>query len=158
VGYFKPAFLGGLVTGVLSALPIVSAGNYCCCLWVVTGGLLSAYLLQQDRQDVITAGDGAMVGFLAGVIGAVIQALLSIPIELVVGPVERQIIGRLTEMSGARQSTLDFGAPGPVAVVVLRVLTFVWTVVVGSVVSTIAGVVGAAIFARPRQQVAPPLS
>ena len=31
--------------GVLSALPIVSAGNYCCCLWVISGGLVAAYVL-----------------------------------------------------------------------------------------------------------------
>jgi hypothetical protein len=148
-GYLKPAFLGGLVTGVLSALPIVSAGNYCCCLWVVTGGLLSAYLLQQDRHDVITAGDGAIVGLLAGVFGAVVQAVLSIPIELAVGPIERQLMERLTEMSGARGSTLDFGVPGMIGSVVLRVLAFIWTLVVGAVVSTIAGIVGAALFARP---------
>ncbi len=137
------------MTGVLSALPIVSAGNYCCCLWVVAGGLLSAYLLQQDRSDTLTAGDGAIVGFFAGVFGAVIQAVLAIPIELVVGPLERQIIGRLSEISGAGTSTLGFDAPGAVATAVLRVLTFVWTLVVGSVVSTIAGIVGAALFAKP---------
>lgn len=144
------------MTGVLSALPIVSAGNYCCCLWVVTGGLLSAYLLQQERSDTITAGDGAIVGLLAGVIGAVVQAIVAIPIELVVGPIERQIIGRLTEMSGTRRPPLDFAMPGVAGTIVLRVLTFVWTLVVGSVVSMIAGVVGAALFARPGPQPAPP--
>jgi hypothetical protein len=40
----QPALFGGLVMGVLSALPIVSAGNWCCCLWVVSGGLVA-----QDR-------------------------------------------------------------------------------------------------------------
>jgi len=56
---------------VLSALPIVGAANACCCLWVVSGGLLAAYLLQQDRQQPITAGDGAIVGLLAGISGAI---------------------------------------------------------------------------------------
>jgi hypothetical protein len=134
---------------VLSALPIVSAGNYCCCLWVVTGGLLSAYLLQQERSESLTPGDGAIVGLLAGIIGAVVQAIVAVPIELVVGPIERQIIGRLTEMSGTRRPPLDFGVPSVLGSIVLRVLTFVWTLVVGSVVSMIAGVVGAALFAKP---------
>jgi hypothetical protein len=148
-GYLQPAFLGGLVTGVLSALPIVSAGNYCCCLWVVTGGLLSSYLLQQNRTEPIGAGDGAIVGLLAGVCGAVIQAVLAVPIEMFVGPIERQILGRLTELSGSGRTAVDFGVPGPIAAAVLRVLAFIWTLVVGSIVSTIAGVVGAALFARP---------
>ena len=30
----QPALLGGLFIGVLSALPIISAGNCFCCMWV----------------------------------------------------------------------------------------------------------------------------
>ncbi len=48
---FQPALLGGLVLGVLSALPIVSIGNVCCCLWVISGGVLAAYLLQRNQAD-----------------------------------------------------------------------------------------------------------
>jgi len=104
-GYLQPALLGGLVMGVLSALPIVGAANACCCLWVVSGGLLAAYLLQQNRPQPITAGDGAVVGLLAGIFGAIIQFALSIPIGILIGPVERQILERLREMSGAGMSS-----------------------------------------------------
>ena len=44
----QPALWGGLFIGVLSALPLVNAGNCCCCLWVVCGGVLAAYLRQQN--------------------------------------------------------------------------------------------------------------
>jgi len=147
--YFQPALLGGLVTGVLSALPIVGAANACCCLWVVSGGLLAAYLLQQDRQQPITAADGAIVGLLAGISGAIIQFVLSIPIGILVGPVERQILERLREMSGAASSA-SFGMDGAgfVGVVILRIVVFFFTLIVGSVVSTLAGLVGAALFAK----------
>jgi len=37
----KPAVLGGLVVGILSAIPFV---NYCCCLWAIGGGLLAGML------------------------------------------------------------------------------------------------------------------
>ncbi len=33
--------------GVLSALPFINILNACCCLWVVTGGVVAAYLLQE---------------------------------------------------------------------------------------------------------------
>ena len=52
--YAQPALIGGLVMGVLSALPIISAGNVCCCLWVVSGGAIAAYLFQQERAAPIT--------------------------------------------------------------------------------------------------------
>jgi hypothetical protein len=148
--YLQPALLGGLVMGVLSALPIISAGNLCCCLWVITGGLLAAYLLQQNRSGPITAADGAIVGLLAGLIGATCQFVLSIPIGLLVGPVERQLLERLREMSGSgiAEFNLDRG-PGLVGVVLLRLVAFVFTLVVGSIVSTLAGVVGAVLFAKP---------
>jgi len=43
-----PALLGGLFIGVLSALPVVQICN-CCCLWIIGGGLLAAYLQQQNQ-------------------------------------------------------------------------------------------------------------
>jgi hypothetical protein len=137
--------------GVLSALPIVSAGNLCCCLWVVSGGLLSAYLLQQNRSEVITAADGAIVGLLAGIFGATIQFVLSIPIGLLVGPVEQRMLERLREMSGSMPPGFGGSARdglGMLGTVVLRLVAFGFTLVVGSVVSAVAGIVGAAIFAR----------
>jgi hypothetical protein len=86
--------------GVLSALPFVSAGNVCCCLWLIVGGLVAAYLLQQNQPAPITPGDGALVGLLAGLIGAVVQTLVSIPISLLLGPMERQMMQRVVEMAG----------------------------------------------------------
>lgn len=147
--YLQPALLGGLVMGVLSALPIISAGNLCCCLWGVSGGLLAAYLLQQNRPGPITAVDGAVVGLLAGLIGATCQFVLSIPIGLLVGPVERQVLERLREMSGSGmvEFNLDRG-PGLAGVILLRLIAFVFTLIIGSIVSTIAGLVGAVLFAK----------
>ena len=151
-GYLQPAFLGGLVTGVLSALPIVSAGNLCCCLWVVTGGLLASYLLQQNRAEAITAGDGAIVGLLAGIFAAVIAFVLSIPIGLLVGPIEQQVLERLRDLAGSSMPAGGGiglgGRRGAFGVVALAVLGFFVSLIVGSAVSTLAGVVGAALFGR----------
>ena len=67
--------------GVLSALPLIGpAGNACCCLWVLSGGLIAAYVLQQNTAIAITPGDGVLVGLLAGLIGAVVHTAISIPL------------------------------------------------------------------------------
>lgn len=155
-GYLQPALMGGLVSGVLSALPVISAGNVCCCLWVVAGGLTAAYLLQQNRDVPISAADGALVGLLAGVIGAGGQFLLAIPIGLLIGPFEREMAGRIAEVSGsmppATREALEAYARGSesgfIGVLLLRIIGLFVTLVVGAVVSTVAGVVGAALFAR----------
>ena len=81
----QPAVLGGLLIGVLSALPFVSALNACCCVWVLAGGLLTAYLLQERSTMPMTAGDAAMAGLLAGVIGALVAGVLGILVMAVMG-------------------------------------------------------------------------
>src|SRR4029450_7808478 len=90
----QPVLLGGVFIGVLSALPIVSAGTFCCCLWVLSGGSLAAYLLQQNQPTALTSGDGAIVGLLAGIVGAGVDTILSIPIVLLFGPMQVQVIHR----------------------------------------------------------------
>ena len=77
----QPALLGGLFIGVLSALPIISAGNCFCCMWVIGGGVIAAYLLQQNQAAPISSSDGAVTGVLAGLVGAVVSLIISIPIE-----------------------------------------------------------------------------
>ena len=86
--------------GVLSALPLVNMLNLCCCLWVVSGGLVAAYVFQQNQPAPMTSGDGALVGFLAGVTGALVMFLISIPIGMIVAPIEREMVQRALGMSG----------------------------------------------------------
>ena len=81
----QPVLLGGLLIGVLSALPIVSAANACCCLWVLAGGVLTAYLLQEQSSVPITAGGGAVAGLQAGMVGAVVAAVLGAVVLMFTG-------------------------------------------------------------------------
>jgi hypothetical protein len=141
--------------GVLSALPLIAAGNVCCCLWVVGGGLLAAYVFQQNQTVPITPGDGALVGLLAGLIGAVVQALLSIPISLIIGPMEREMMQRLIEMVGTlppeMRDTLERygrGEQSGVLLIVSRIVAFMFWLFIGAIFSTLGGLLGAAIFRK----------
>src|SRR3954470_16775451 len=102
--------------GVLSALPIISAGNACCCLWVVSGGVVAAYLFQQNRAASITPADGAMVGLLAGLVGALVRAVVAVPVDLMVAPMEQAMLQRFLDMGTfppeARDMLERFGRPG----------------------------------------------
>jgi hypothetical protein len=143
--------------GVLSALPIVAAGNICCCLWVVSGGAIAAYLLQQNWRAPITPGDGAMVGLLAGLIGAIVQFIIAIPISILIAPMEREMLRRVLEMAGTmppemrdtieRYSNSDaqFGIGIMIA---RRVIGLIVWLCVGGVFSTIGGVIGALVFKK----------
>jgi hypothetical protein len=133
--------------GVLSALPLISAGNFCCCLWVVSGGVVAAYVLQQNTPAPITAGDGALAGLLAGLTGAVIYLILSIPITILMAPIERAVMERVLENAGnVPVEVRDY--MGTLSTGVKIAAGFVVMLCVGSVFSTLGGLLGVAIFKK----------
>src|SRR5918997_450759 len=73
----KAALIGGVVVGLLSAIPFV---NTCCCLWAIVGGALAVYMYVQGTQTPVQTGEGAMLGALAGVVGTVIYLIIGIPL------------------------------------------------------------------------------
>jgi hypothetical protein len=160
----QPALIGGLVIGVLSSLPIISAGNICCCMWVVAGGAVAAYLLQQNQTAPIAPGDGALVGLFAGLIGAVVGFVISIPLSLMMAPMQRVMMQRVLENAGdmppaVRQMLENFSAPqtaaGFLGQLAFRIVFFGITLVVWSIFSTLGGLLGAAIFKKTPPAVAP---
>lgn len=152
--YGQPAFFGGLVMGVLSALPFINLGNACCCLWVLSGGVFAAYLLQQNQAEPLTPGDGALVGLLAGLIGAVIQVVVSTPISLVIGPMERAMAQRVLDMAGNMPTEMRgaFDRLGPGAgmawMVAGSVIGLMFWLFIGAIFSTLGGLIGVAIFKK----------
>jgi hypothetical protein len=154
--YAQPAFIGGLVMGVLSALPLVNVGNACCCLWVVSGGVVAAYVFQQNQQTPMTPGDGALVGLLAGLIGALVQVVVSLPLDLLVGPMYRELAQRAVEMAGSMppelRDVLDRisrrGAPTVAFFVLSKVVSAMVWGFLGAIFSTIGGLLGAVMFKK----------
>src|SRR5262245_48281050 len=153
--YGQPALIGGLVMGVLSALPLIAAGNLCCCLWVVTGGLVAAYVFQQNQPTPIAPGEGALVGLLAGLVGAVVVVVLSIPISLLIGPMERRMMQSLIEMIGTvppeMRDTFERYGRGEqtgLLLIVSRIVALMIWLFLGAIFSTLGGLLGAAIFRK----------
>ena len=87
----QAVLLGGLFIGVLSALPIVSVAN-CCCLWIVSGGLLAGHLAQQESPQRLPVWRGALVGLLAGVVGAIIWLVLAMLLDVVMAPLTERMV------------------------------------------------------------------
>ena len=96
---YQPALFGGLLIGVLSGLPVIGSGNVCCCLWVVSGGVLASYLLQQRTPEPITTSDAMLTGVMAGLIGGVIWVLLSAALMSITGPMLEGQIRRVLEQN-----------------------------------------------------------
>ncbi|MGH9901916.1 MAG: hypothetical protein ACRD68_08915, partial [Pyrinomonadaceae bacterium] len=81
----KPALIGGVTLGLLSAIPFVGAVNACCCAWAILGGLLASYLYIKGSPTPARPGDGAMLGAIAGLVGAVIYVVVGLPLGLLTG-------------------------------------------------------------------------
>jgi hypothetical protein len=153
--YVRPALIGGAVMGVLSALPIVSAGNICCCLWVVSGGVVAAYVFQQNHPAQMSASDGAIVGLLAGIFGAMIHTVVSIPVDIIVGPMQRALMQRILDMAGNVPSDMRdvfdrFGdrQMSGAFFVVGHLVGFIFWMCIGGIFSTLGGLLGSAIFKK----------
>jgi hypothetical protein len=86
MGKHQPALLGGLLIGVLSSLPFISAAN-CCCLWVIAGGLLTVYLQQQAKPEPVETGEAVVGGLIAGLVGGIIVCVVTYIKFMIMGPV-----------------------------------------------------------------------
>jgi len=146
----QPALLGGLFIGVLSALPVVNLFN-CCCLWIIGGGVLSAYLLQQNQPTAIQVADGALVGLFAGLFGGVLGTVLSIPLERMTNQFARglieQVLDRAHDVPDELRSALENFGTGPT----LMAFKFFTSAVIGAIFGMLGGILGAAIFKKGPQ-------
>jgi hypothetical protein len=149
----QPALLGGLFAGVLSALPFVNMAN-CCCLWLIAGGVMAAYLMQLNHPAPISMANGALVGFLAGIFGAIITLLLDIPLRAFVLPL-------LPEMGTLRTRRSDLPpevrealrAIGPQAIALAGGVVFI---TISLLFSTLGGLFGALVFRKASPPAEPP--
>ena len=152
---WQPALYGGLVVGVLSALPVVSAGNLCCCLWIIAGGGVAAWTLQQEQTTPISEADGALAGFQAGTVGALVYVFLSIPITFLMAPMQRAALERLAQEAESMPPEFREYLSNYVGGMLGVVLGFIFMLLMGAIFSTLGGLLGAVIFKRQAAAQAP---
>lgn len=152
----KPALIAGIVFGVLSALlhggvsPGPVAAVTVCCTLYVGGGVLAVNLWLRDipRPEMAPYRDGAVVGVLTGLFGAVA--------ETGVGTILRALGVGAEDLAAAQQAMAETGMELPPIVVDLLgmsglsvgsvVLSLVGTAIIFAILGTIGGLIGAAIF------------
>jgi hypothetical protein len=138
----KPALLGGLIVGVLSAIPFI---NYCCCIWSIGGGALAAYLYIKSSPTPVTMGDGAMVGGLAGVVGGIIYLIIGLPIAIFLG------------MAAMTEQLSRSGVQLPFSGTLLMIVAGIVGAIILTVLATLGGIIGVAIFEKRKgTDIAPP--
>ena len=135
---------------MLSALPIVGVANCCCCLWVVSGGALAAYLEVQQKNRTLTGGEGAAVGALAGVIGAFVWLPIVVMLSIILGPMQRAFLEEMARNARdvppeVREMFENISGGGSVAA---NFLLFFPQLLFGAIFAAIGGVLSAAYFKK----------
>jgi hypothetical protein len=100
-------------------------------------------------------GDGALVGLLAGLFGAVVNLIVSVPMNILTGPFQQQLVQRFADAQpdlpdNVRQLVDNMGV-GAVSVVG-TVMAFFMMLILGAVFSSLGGLLGAFFF---KKKVAP---
>ncbi|HEY5885732.1 MAG TPA: hypothetical protein VIT88_13660 [Pyrinomonadaceae bacterium] len=153
----KPALIGGVVIGILSVIPFVSAVNLCCCLWAILGGMLASHLYVKNSPTPANAGDGAVLGAIAGLIGAAISVVLGIPIAMATGPIMRDLMLQVLENADPRQAEMfrqQWEGSGT-ALAPLIIQSFIGAGLL-LVFAIIGGLIGVALFEKRKGSAAPP--
>jgi hypothetical protein len=141
----KAALLGGLIVGVLSVIvsqiPFVSL---CCCLWGIGGGAVAGLIYIKGSPTRVSIGDGAMIGALAGVVGAVIYLIIGLPIALLIGAAAMQ--------QAFAQSGVHIPFSGTVLLVVGNLIGGICLIILAAV----GGILSVPIFEKRKDVVPPP--
>jgi hypothetical protein len=154
----KPALIGGVLLGLLSVIPFVSALNVCCCLWAILGGMLASYLYVKNSAVPATPGDGAILGVLAGVIGAAVAIIVGTPISYVMGPTMRNLLLSLAENMDRQQAEMmrrqiEMTASDSIVPVIVNQLILGFLLII---FATIGGLIGTALFEKRKGGAPPP--
>ena len=119
-------------------------------MWMVSGGALASYLEVQQKGRTLTAGEGAAVGALSGVIGAFVWLPIVIVVSLVLGPFQRAFLEEFARNARdmppeARDFLENLGGGGTT---IGYLLFFIPQLFIGAIVASIGGILGAAYFKK----------
>lgn len=153
LNFIQPAIAGGMFLGFLSSIPIISAGNLICCMWVVGGGGIAGFLLAKQRPGGISYGDGAFVGVLSGLFGAIVATIISIPVRIISAQVfdsQQQAIEEWLQQAGIEGSLHDLllRLASPEISAVTVIFTFLLNLIVFALFAMVGGILVLAILKR----------
>jgi len=148
--FVQPALAGGIFLGLLSSIPIINAGNCLCGMWILLGGGAAAVLLARQRPSGITYGDGAFVGVMSGLFGAVVGTVVQMAFRVMAARFFE------SQQQDLEQMMRQLGIEGPPRDLLLRVMsgevsgvtliiTFISNVLVFAAFAMIGGILAIAI-------------
>jgi len=149
-----PAILGGIFIGITGALPVINALNCFCCALVIGGGIIAARSLVRNSPLRISNSDGAMVGLMAGAIGAAVKTVLEIPLQMLLFRFgadsmsqARDIIDSIEGIPPGVKEMVSGMMTGTLSVAAI-LIGFLFALVIYTIFATIGGMLGVKIFEK----------
>lgn len=133
----KSILLGGLLSGILSVIPIINLFNIFFMMWMGVGGLVSIYLLKKDTPEIQTSG-AALIGAASGLIGGIIFVLFS---SIMVFNISEEKIERVLERVGSLAALVEEDAMSLIQNTNFRMMFF-GVIAIGFCFAIIAGLAG----------------
>lgn len=148
-------FIGALVIGVLST-SYLNFINFVCCLGVFIGSIVAVQQYTVRETPAIEAGDGAILGALAGLGGAVVGALFNLalrPIGLDSSSVMQEsmmnMMGNMQGQQGMSPEMMQQYQQG--GGIGSFLLGLVMSLVIYAIIGAIGGAIGASLFGAEEQ-------
>lgn len=163
-GILRPALIGGVVLGILSAVPGIHLVNCFCCAWVIAGGIVAANLYVSSSPIMVTLGRGVVVGAAAGAIGAIVDTLFSIPVHFLMvrlgsGALEemRSVMARFPELPREAKEAAERMVTTGAAGVLMVILSGLLKLVIYPIMAATGGAIGVALFEKRHPGEPPPI-
>jgi hypothetical protein len=152
----KPAIIGGVILGVLSAIPFVNIVNVCCCAWALLGGALAVNFYVKSSTRPATTADGAVLGLLAGVVGGIVYVILGVPLTLAFGNAMGAMMSNIVAQSDPAQAEAIRAQMAASTSVAGALFNGIIGAIVLAIFATIGGLIGVAIFEKRKGGTMPP--
>lgn len=149
----QPVLVGGAVSGVGGAIPIV---NLLCCGWPIIGGMMAAYLYGRDRPPSVQPPyrDGLILGLLIAPISSAVWVLGQLLLRLLG---VYQALPRPATGFNLPFSPLEIFAPfGTGDFSSTQIAAFVMSLVLDAVFASVGALIGFAIFHKQNSAQSPP--
>jgi hypothetical protein len=138
--FLLASLIAGVVMGLLGGLPLISVLNCVLCMWVWLSAILAVVLYRsfEGSHPRVTTGQGALLGLVSGIIGAVVVWLIS-------------LLSRNAAMGYISQILTSSGVNLPSGVLQAGIgfFSLFFDLILYAIFGAIGGLIGAAIFKGP---------
>jgi len=155
-----PAIYGGIIMGIISAVPFLNFLNCLCCAGVMLGGFLAVVFYKNNftpDTPPYTSGDCVAVGALSGVFGAIVGTLLSFMFLKMFGNLLGEYIVNLLQGFNIPEEALQAIEESlkESASMLFVFIRFFSNLVIDVIFGLLGGLIGYSLF-KPKQQMMPP--